>query len=304
VAGEVTYGATPQSHYISAEERAKGFALLCQAKPASDLLIEADEIVGMEDLMPRVLPCRIFEMTRLAPDVMGVKLRLPMNDNVRYFPGQNLSFILEGGVRREYSIANACTAEGVTAVELHIRHYPGGVFTDRLFGDIEVGKLMRIELPLGTFFLRTDTESPLILMATGTGFAPIKAMMEHAIDTGLIHKRSIALYWGGRRRSDLYFYELAESWARAYPRFHFAPIVSRPGECADWTGRTGYVQDNVLADQPDLSGFDVYACGSPAMVKDARARFAALGTGAPVRFFADEFLTAADKAADEQNIDS
>ena len=294
VTGEVQYRDKVQTHYLSIEDQQQGFALLCQAQPCSDLIIQTDEIVGMQNLRPRVTPCRITEMTRKAADIMVLKLRLPMNENVVFFPGQHLSLLLSQGARREYSIANACGPAGMTALELHIRRYPGGLFTDRLFTDIKVGALMRIELPLGTFFLRTDEVRPLLLLATGTGFAPIKGILEQAVASGLLAEREVTLYWGGRRREDLYLFELVQSWAKEYPRFRFVPLLSRP--IPEWTGRTGYVQDSVLADYTDLSSYDVYACGAPAMVQSARAALSSLGAGAPARFFGDEFLSSADKA--------
>jgi CDP-4-dehydro-6-deoxyglucose reductase len=300
VAGEVRYGDKVQTHYLSTEDQRQGFALLCQAQPCSDLVIQTDEIVGMENLRPRLTPCRVVEMTRKSSDIMVLRLRLPMNENVVFFSGQHLSFVLQDGARREYSIANACGPAGMTAIELHIRRYPGGLFTDRLFTEISVGALMQIELPLGTFFLRTDQTNPIVLMATGTGFAPIKGMVEQAVATGVIADREIVLYWGGRHREDLYMSELADTWAREFPRFRFVPILSRPGP--EWTGRTGYVQQNVLSDYTDLSKYDVYACGSPAMVEDARTSLASLGAAAPARFYGDEFLTSADKSERDDRV--
>jgi len=119
-------------------------------------------------------------------------------------------------------------------------------------------------------------------------------MLDQAVTTGLIAQRDITLYWGGRRREDLYLFELPEALAREHPRFRFVPILSRPDEA--WSGRTGYVQDNLLADHADLTNFDVYACGSPSMVQSARAAFKSLGAAAPARFYEDEFLTSADRA--------
>lgn len=296
VDGAISYADQPMTHYLTAEEHAQGYALLCQANPRSDLLIETDEIIGAENIPPRHTPCRVVAMDRAADDVMIVKLRLPQNENVRYFPGQHLAFHLGEGTKREYSIANAGRPEGMTELELHIRHTPGGIFTDKLFNEMAVKALLKLETPLGTFFLRSDSERPVILMATGTGFAPIKAMVEHAIATGEIDRRRFTLYWGGRREQDLYMAELAHGWAAAHPNFTFHPILSR-GEEAGWSGRAGYVQDRLLEDHPDLSGFDVYACGSPAMIADAMHRFEAMGDAGPAHFYADEFLTAAERAA-------
>jgi CDP-4-dehydro-6-deoxyglucose reductase, E3 len=294
VEGAVTYPDELHAHYLSMQERVNGISLLCQARPVSDLLVRTDEIIGMDNVRPRTTPCRIIGIERIAPDIITMRLRLPMNENVRFFPGQHLSFLLSGGRRRYYSMANACTSAGVSAIELHIRQFPNGLLTDRLFGENVVGTIMQIELPLGSFFLRTDGTNPIIFMATGTGFAPIKAMMEHALTTGLIKQRRISLYWGGRHRDDLYMYDLAQNWSNQYPHFNFFPVISRPDDV--WTGRTGYVQDHVLSDHADLSAFDIYACGSVAMVRGAREAFASRAGASPAQFFADEFLTAADTA--------
>ncbi|MCP3730013.1 2Fe-2S iron-sulfur cluster-binding protein [Sphingomonas sp. MG17] len=299
VEGAISYADQPMTHYLTVAEHEAGYALLCQANPRSDLLIETDEIIGAENIRPHQTPCRIVAMDRAADDVMILKLRLPQNENVRYFPGQHLAFDLGEGVKREYSIANVCKPEGVTELELHIRHTPGGVFTDRLFNEMALKALLRLEMPLGTFFLRSDSDRPVMLLATGTGFAPIKAMVEHAIATGEIGQRSFTLYWGGRREEDLYMAGLAREWAGQYPGFTFHPVLSRAPD-GEWQGRTGHVQDQLIADHPDLSGADVYACGSPAMIEDTARRFEAMGGQGPAHFYADEFLTAAERAARTQ----
>lgn len=294
--GTVSYADKPMSHYLTADEHVAGFALLCQANPRADLTVETDEILGAEHLRPRETPCRIVAMERLTNDVMLVRLRLPMNENVRYFPGQHLSFDLGAGVRREYSMAGASRPEGVTEFELHVRHTPGGLFTDKLFNQTKLRALMHIEAPLGTFFLRSDRDNNVIMMATGTGFAPIKAMIEHAISTGEINRRNFQFYWGGRSEEDLYMADVVRGWDEMHPGFQFIPVLSRPPSDGAGAVRVGYVQDQVLRDHPDLSGFDVYACGSPGMIADADQRFTALGARAPAHFYMDEFLTAADRA--------
>jgi CDP-4-dehydro-6-deoxyglucose reductase, E3 len=296
VSGTISYADQPMTHYLPAADHNAGFALLCQANPRSDLVIETDEIVGEENIRPRKTPCRIIAMERMAPDVMVVRLRLPLNENIRYLPGQHLSFDLGDGVTREYSIANACQPEGMTELELHIRHMPGGLFTDRLFNEMKERALMRIEVPLGTFFLRTDNDNPVILMATGTGFAPIKAMVDHACATGVANHRRFHLYWGGRTEQDLYMADMARGWAEELPDFMFVPVLSQPPAGAPAPSHARYVQDRVIEDHPDLSGFDVYACGSPAMIRESRQRFGAMAERAPAHFYADEFLTAAERA--------
>jgi len=302
VTGTISYADRPMTHYLPAADHAKGFALLCQANPRSDLIIETDEIVGAENLRPRQTPSRIVALERITPDVMIVKLRLPLNENVRYFPGQHLAFILGAGVTREYSIANMCRPEGMTELELHVRHTPGGYFTDKLFGEMSVKALMRLELPLGTFFLRSDSDAPVALLATGTGFAPIKAMVEHAIATGELERRRFILYWGARQESDLYMADVARRWAAEHHGFSFVPVLSQPPSTGAWSGRTGYVQDCLIDDQPDLSAFDVYACGSPAMIEHSARRFSEMKDRGPARYYADEFLTAADRATRNMDI--
>ncbi len=297
LSGEVVYPVEVKSHYLSLAEREEGLALLCQAHAVSDLVVETDEIVGVAHIAPRRSPCKIVALEALAPDVLRVTLRFPMNENLRYFPGQHLSIELSDGARREYSIASACAPQGMTLLDLHIRHLPGGLFTDKLFAERKIGALLRVDVPLGTFLLKPGTTNPLLLIATGTGFAPLKAMIEQEADAGRIQGRTIHLYWGGRRREDLYMMELAERWAAEHPSLRFVPVLSQPSKACAWDGATGYVQDRVLADLPDLSALEVYACGSPAMVAAARARFEALGSRAPIYFHSDEFLTAADRAA-------
>ena len=295
IAGGVSYDDIPLETYLSASEREAGYALLCQARARSDLIVEATELNDLEHVRPRTTPCRIFAMERVAPDVMIVRLRLPINENLRYQAGQHLSIALGADLRRDYSIANACRAEGMTELELHVRHLPGGAFTDRLFSEIKLRSLLTIEVPLGTVYLHDDGQGPVLLLTTGTGFAPAKAMIEHAIASGLIARRPVTLYWGGRTRRDLYMFEQCERWASDYANFRFAPVLSRPSPECRWSGRVGHVQDHAIADIPDLSSFEIHACGSPAMVRDAQRQTVSRAGADPARFHADAFTTAADK---------
>ena len=225
--------------------------------------------------------------------MIQLKLRLPMNEHLRYLAGQHLSILLDDAVRRDYSIATPCPASGVTEVALHVRHVPGGVFTDRLFQQIKPRALLKIELPLGSFFVRNG-DAPIIMLATGTGFAPIKAMIEQIIRTPN-WLRPVHLYWGARTRPDLYMLELAERWANDHGFIRFVPVLSQPlAECG-WTGRTGHIQHQVLADYPDLAGFEIYACGSPRMCSAARDLLVHNGGADPDAFYSDEFLTMADR---------
>ncbi|MFM0212246.1 CDP-6-deoxy-delta-3,4-glucoseen reductase [Paraburkholderia sediminicola] len=292
--GEIAYGDKPLDSYLSEKDRAEGFALLCQAHALSDLVIDADELVDLQSVRSRMVPCRIVGLDKAAPDVMIVKLRLPMNENMLYMAGQHISMILNEKVERMYSIANACRPEGVTELELHIRHLPGGAFTDRLFNEFKVRMLSRFEGPLGTFFIREHSAKPMIFLASGTGFAPIKAMMEDVINKGINKDRKVDFYWGARNRRDLYMYDLAQQWARDHTNIRFIPVLSEPtSECA-WDGAVGFVHQQVISDHPDLSSHQIYACGAPVMVRAARNDFVAQCNADPKDFYADEFLSAAD----------
>ena len=288
--GRVDYGMVHPT-YLPDVDKAKGYALLCQAQPLSDLVVEVRELEGLAGIRPRLIPCRIEKLERPAPDVALIGLRLPMNENFRFVAGQYIDILLKDQKRRSYSIALPPKPEGVTYLELHVRHTPGGLFTDHLFSKAKVRDILRFEGPLGTFFLRQDSDKPIIMLASGTGFAPIKAICEQALEKKLA--RPITLYWGCRVKRDLYMLDLAQTWERE--NFRFVPVLSDPTpECA-WTGRTGFVHRAVMQDFPDLSGVQVYACGAPVMVEAARADFSS-HCGLPAEeFFADSFLTEADR---------
>ena len=225
-----------------------------------------------------------------------VKLQLPATERMQFLAGQYVEFILRDGKRRSYSLANPPHADG--PVELHIRHMPGGAFTDYVFGAKEgqpamkERDILRFEGPLGSFFLREASDKPIILLASGTGFAPIKAIIEHAAFVGI--QRPMTLYWGGRRPRDLSMHAMAEEWTRTLPGFRYVPVISDAQPEDGWTGRTGFVHQAVVADHPDLSGHEVYACGAPVMVNAARTDFAAQCRMHPDAFFADAFTSEAD----------
>jgi len=205
---------------------------------------------------------------------------------------QYIDFLLKDGKRRSYSIANPPRPEGVTALELHVRHTPGGAFTDQVFSSLKVRDLLRFEGPLGTFFLREESSKPIVMVASGTGFAPIKAMCESALQRGL--KREMTLYWGCRAKRDLHMLDVPQGWKA--DNFRFVPVLSDPTPECQWTDRTGFVHRAVMHDFPDLSGVQVYACGAPVMVDAARRDFVAQCSLPAEEFFADSFLTEADKA--------
>jgi CDP-4-dehydro-6-deoxyglucose reductase len=288
--GEVDYGAVHPT-YLPDSDKAKGYALLCQAQPLCDLVVEVRELEGLAGIRARVVPCRVAKIERPAPDVAVLSLRLPMNENMLFLAGQYVDFLLKDGKRRSYSIASKPAPEGVTAIQLHVRHTPGGAFTDHVFSTMKERDILRFEGPLGTFYLRQDSDKPIVMVASGTGFAPIKAMCEVALGKGM--KRPITLYWGCRAKRDLYMLDVPESWT--HPDFKFVPVLSDPTPECQWTGRTGFVHRAVMEDFPDLSGCQVYACGAPVMVDAARADFSAKCSLPAEEFFADSFLTEADR---------
>jgi CDP-4-dehydro-6-deoxyglucose reductase len=250
------------------------------------------ELHGLAGIRPRKIPCRVERLDRPAPDVAVLGLRLPANENFRFVAGQYIDFLLKDGKRRSYSIANPPKPEGVTALELHVRHTPGGLFTEQVFGTLKVRDLLRFEGPLGTFYLREESDKPIVMVASGTGFAPIKAICEYALDKKLA--RPITLYWGCRAKRDLYMLEAPAAWQG--PSLKFIPVLSDPTPECRWTGRTGFVHRAVMEDFPDLSGHQVYACGAPVMVEAARRDFSDKCGLPPEEFYADSFLTAADLA--------
>ena len=281
--GKVDYGLVHET-YLPETDKAKGYALLCQAKPLSDLVVEVREVQGVR---PKIIPCRVERLEKPAPDVAVIGLRLPMNENFRFLAGQYIDFLLKDGKRRSYSLAVRPDPAGITALEIHVRHTPGGVFTDHVFSNLKVRDLLRFEGPLGSFYLREDSNKPIVMLASGTGFAPIKALCEHALEKKI--SRPITLYWGVRVKRDLYMLDLPRSW----PHVKFIPVLSDE----TWDGRMGFVHRAVMEDFPDLSGHQVYACGAPIVVESARRDFSAQCKLPPDEFYADSFLTEADKAA-------
>ena len=282
---------------LSPEERAAGYTLLCQARATSDLVVESREIRLASDIQVRKLPSRVTSISRPAADVAVLQLQLPATETFKFYAGQYIELILKDGKRRSYSMANP--PHSAAALELHIRHLPGGLFTDHVFGvgatQMKEREILRIEGPLGSFFLREDSQLPIVMVASGTGFAPIKAIIEHMVHQDI--KRPVTLYWGGRRPCDLYMHALAQSWATTIPNLSYVPVVSDALPEDAWTGRTGFVHKAVMEDFPDLSGYQVYACGAPIVVDSARREFVAQRHLPDEAFFADSFTSEADLAA-------
>ncbi len=282
---------------LTPEEREAGYTLLCQARATSDLVVESREIRLASDIQVRKLPSRVTSISRPAADVAVLQLQLPATETFKFYAGQYVELILKDGKRRSYSMANPPHA--AAALELHIRHLPGGLFTDHVFGvgatQMKEREILRIEGPLGSFFLREDSDLPIVMVASGTGFAPIKAIIEHMVHQDI--KRPVMLYWGGRRPCDLYMHALAENWAATIPNFSYVPVVSDALPEDAWTGRTGFVHKAVMQDFPDLASHQVYACGAPIVVDSARREFVAQCHLPEDAFFADSFTSEADLAA-------
>jgi CDP-4-dehydro-6-deoxyglucose reductase len=280
-----------QSKALSEEERANGFILTCCGVPQSDVVLESKQVTDESAFPVRKMPSRVSTLEKKSSDVMVIKLQLPANDTMRYHAGQYIEFILRDGSRRAYSMANA--PHNGPGVELHVRHMPGGKFTDHVFTAMKEKEILRVEGPFGSFFLREDSGKPMILLASGTGFAPIKAVIEHMQFKGIA--RPATLYWGGRRPSDLYLDDWVRSRLDEMPNLSYVPVISDALPEDNWTGRTGFVHRAVLEDFPDLSGHQVYACGATIVVDSARAEYSAKAKLPPDEFYADAFTTDEDK---------
>lgn len=291
--GAVLEGTLDPGNYqetaLKPEEKAMGKALFCVARPCSDLVIEVKEISAAKDIAAKTLPCRVQKLEKRADDVMVMQLKLPANERLQYLAGQYLDFLLKDGRRRSYSIANPPHDDAL--IELHLRHVPGGAFTDHVFSTMQEKDILRINGPLGSFFIREESDRPMIFVAGGTGFGPIKAMLLHLFQEK--SPRPMVLYWGARSRKDLYMAELPKRWEQEHANFRFIPVLSAPKPEDNWTGRTGYVDQAVLEDFASLAGHQVYVCGAPAMVDSARRNFSQRGLP-EAEFFADAFAYAVE----------
>lgn len=276
-----------QSSAMTDAELAAGQALFCCARPLEDLVIECRELSGVNGIKPRILPVRVQKKEQLSGDVMVLFLQLPASERLQFVAGQYLEFILKDGKRRAFSIANAPHYDAL--IELHLRLVPGGQFTQYVFEEMPEKAILRIEAPLGTFYLREESTKPIIFVAGGTGFAPIKGIIEHMIHFGM--QREIVLYRGGRLQSDLYMNELSQRWAEFLPNLRYIPVLSEEPADSGWQGRTGLVHEAVLADYPDLSEHQAYVCGAPGMVEIAHKTFVEQGLPAD-EFFSDAFTFA------------
>ena len=285
--GAVDYGVYQESA-LSEDERSHGLALFCQARPLGDVVIECREVNVGHGIQIKKLPCRVEKMVRAAPDIMLLYLRLPAAERLQFLPGQYIDILLKDNARRSFSIATPPHDDHL--LELHLRNY-GGPFSEHVFGKMKEREILRFEGPFGTFFVRESSGKPIILIASGTGFAPIKSMLEHIFHSR--DPRTIVLYWGARTRADLYLHQLPEQWANEHSNFTYVPVLSEPPASDEWGGHTGLVHEAVMRDLPDMSGCQVYACGASAMVVAAHRDFIQ-SCGLPENeFYSDAFTPAA-----------
>ncbi|MCK5810748.1 MAG: CDP-6-deoxy-delta-3,4-glucoseen reductase [Cocleimonas sp.] len=285
--GEVNYpDGLPVS--LSEEDEKKGDALFCSAVATSSLEIEVSEIPE-DEIEVQTLPARISSLHKLSHDVMEMTLTLPKGKRLAFHAGQYIEFLLKDNKKRAFSLANSPLDD--ETLKLHLRLIEGGFFTNFVFNEMKEKALVRINGPLGTFFIHGDSEHPFIFIAGGTGFAPIKAMVEQLIGEG--SQREIFIYWGVRAKRDLYNHELAEQWAQAYENIHYIPVLSLADEDDQWQGRDGFVHEAVAEDFSDLSGYDVYMAGPPPMINAAKEQFNQQGLPNK-QMFSDAFDYSAD----------
>ncbi len=287
VSGSVHYpGGEPE---VLAGQDATNQIAVCQAHPQTDLLINVREVETAGDISVKRVPCRVEHHQRLSHDVMQIHLKLPATERLQFLAGQYIEFVLKDGRRRAFSIANAPHQDEY--LELHIRHVPGGSFTGHVFDELKDRALLRMEGPLGTFYLREESPRPVLMMAGGTGFAPLKGMLEHAFYIGF--DRPIHLFWGVRAKRDLYMDELPSQWQQQHPRFRYTPVLSEPRPEDHWQHATGLVHETLMAQYPDLSQFDIYMSGPPPMIEAATHAFANRGAE-PAHMYSDAFEFASD----------
>ena len=287
--GELVYG-EHQDRAISAAEKAAGKALTCVTKPLTDLVYEIRELSGAKDLQIRTLPARVEKVEKPVDDVAVLYFKLPAAERLQFLAGQYVDILMKDGKRRSFSMANAPHDDAF--LQFHVRRAPGGTFSKYVFEEMKERAILRFEGPLGTFYLREDSDKPIIFVAGGTGFAPIKAVVEHIFHNEI--DRQVILYWGVRSKKDLYLAELPHQWQRDHPGFSYIPVLSEPQPEDAWTGRTGFVHQAVLDDFASLAGYQVYACGGPAMTDVCKETFVAQKGLPEDEFFCDAFTYSVD----------
>ena len=273
---------------LNEEDAVAGKALFCQAHPSGNLTIRIREVDAARDIEVKTLPCRVQKLEHLAHDVVRIYLKVPASERMQFLAGQYIEVLIKDHEPRAFSIANAPHDDEF--IELHIRFVKGGLFTDQVFHGMQEKAMLRIRGPLGTFFLREDSDRPAILIGGGTGFAPLKGILEHAFEVGIT--RPLHLFWGVRAARDLYMDALPKQWVNEYEHFSYTPVLSEPGGKDHWIGETGFITDTVIKHYPDLSGHEVYMSGPPIMVETGHKLFTQHGMD-ETRFFSDAFEYAA-----------
>jgi CDP-4-dehydro-6-deoxyglucose reductase len=290
--GRLEYG-RHEDRAIRDAEKAAGKALTCCTRPLTDLVIEVREVTGTKDLSIRTLPARVERIEKPAADVAVLYLKLPASERLQFLAGQYIDILLKEGRRRSFSMANAPHDDAL--LQLHVRKAPGGTFSHFVFDEMKERAILRFEGPLGTFYMREDSDKPIVFVAGGTGFAPIKALIEHAFHKG--YDRPMVLYWGARSKADLYLPEIPMRWQAEHSSFSYIPVLSEPKPEDQWQGRTGFVHQAVLDDFPSLAGYQVYACGAPAMTDIAKETFVAQRGLPEDEFYCDAFTYSVDPKA-------
>ena len=288
ISGNIDYGEYKDNILTSAEQ-AQGMALLCQAHALEDLVVDAREVQVSEEIEIKLMPCRVMQLQQLNHDVMSLSLRLPAAQQFNYLAGQYVDILLRDGRRRSFSIANI--PQTGADLELHVRRVPGGSFTNQIFTTMKERDLLRFQGPFGTFFLREDSDRPVLFMAGGTGFAPIKAIVEQAITRGV--KRSMHVFWGVRAEHDLYMADVPQAWAAQHDNIQYTPVLSEVGDSQHWQGEVGWVHEALLTRYSDLSGYEIYMSGPPPMIDAAYPVFIEAGLPDEHLYF-DSFEFSAD----------
>ncbi len=284
VSGRVDYGSY-EDFALPDEEREEGKVLICQAKPLEDIVLDVEEIMTGTSVQIKVLPCRVRAIDRLAEDVVRLFLALPKTQEFNFLPGQYIDILLKDGQRRSFSLANLPQHAAEHGLELHIRNVPDGHFTPRVFDSMRERDLLRFEGPFGAYILQSEADTPIIMIAGGTGFSPIKGLIENAMERS--PDQSIHLFWGARDEQDLYLDGLVRQWLDSYPNLKYTPVLSE-STSASWRGEKGFVHDAVCRTYGRFEQFDVYASGPPIMIDCVRGSLLEKGM-APDRFHFDSF---------------
>lgn len=287
IEGEIVYGDT-EPEALTEKEIEQGWILCCQARAKTDLVLKTGEVAETKDIPIKTLPSRVMKLEQLSHDVMGLWLKLPSTERLQFLAGQYIDILMKDGKERSFSLANAPHDDEY--LQLQIRYYDGGVFSEIVFNEMKEKTLLRIKGPFGNFFLREESDRPSIFVAGGTGFAPVKGIIEHMIAKG--DTRPISLYWGVRSKRDLYLDELASGWSEKHDHIEYIPVLSEPLEDDEWEGKTGFVHDAILEDITDFSNMDVYASGPPIMVESIHKSFTEHGLKEE-RLYSDAFEFAA-----------